>query len=967
MVPPTLSLDLTQPTALVLLLALPVFVAIDRATRRARTGLRRTATLAIRLLAFTLLVLALANPVIWTGSDRLATVFLLDRSASVTAATQQSAVDWINRALQAKPAMDRAAVVTFAGNASIEVPLTAAPVTVSLRDQLDVDHTNLADGLRVASGVLPPGGARRIVLLSDGNENQGNGLQATEALRAAGIPVDVVPLEASRGPEVVLRNLGLPDAIHKGEKFTLNVAIDSTVETEATVRILVDGKLDASQKTSLHVGNNSLVLGHDPLSPGEHSVEALVEPVRDTVSENNVAYGTLLVAGPPRVLLVEGDPGAAKYLAPALRLDGLSVDVAAPSILSGDVASLRQYDSIGLVNVPAPVIGASGLLALQSYVRDFGGGLVAIGGDRSFGVGGYRKTPLEETLPVTTDVRGRAAHTSVALVLVIDTSGSMSEGPTGATKIDLARQAAAGAVGQLDTLDQIGILAFDDQNHWIYPLQFLTDRATVDTSIAQLQPGGGTAIYPAVQAAYEAIVQRPAKVKHILLMTDGLAPNGDYEGLTAQMRKNGVTLSTIAIGTDADANLLQSLADWGRGRFYDATNPIDVPRFVLKETTEIARAAITEETFTPAVVDQSPALAGITAYAPLYGYVATTPKPSALVDLASPEHDPILAQWQYGLGRSMAFTSDVSARWSSAWASWAEFSRFWNQVFRWTVPSPQGQSLQIQTTVVGDRARIVVDSIASDGRYVNDAPTTATVAAPPNPGHPNATPRRVALVQTAPGRYSGETAADRQGSYLVEVSQNVPGQVAPATQVHGFTVPYPPEFDARPTDYGLLRELARRTGGAVLSRPDTAFSHNLRLADSAQPIWPYIIAALIPLFLLDVAVRRLRFSAADLAPVVERLKTRWAGQSERATHFATRLAASRHRTPPLPPAPARPVPRLSSNHPRPPPAPSISRPVRPPPLAARAPTPAAGGSAPATGSRLLAAKRRATPAAKTGG
>lgn len=973
MVPPTLSFDLARPAALVLLLALPVFVAIDRFSRRARAGPRRTATLAIRILGFTLLVLALANPVVWTGRDHLSTVFLLDRSASVTAAEQQSALDWINRALRAKPPTDRAAVVGFAGNASIEVPLTTAPGTVSPRDQLETDHTNLAGALRVASGVLPPNGARRIILLSDGNENQGNGLQETEALQAAGIPVDVVPLEATRGPEVVLRNLGLPSAIHRGESFTLNVAIDSTVETDATVRILVDGKLDQSQRVSLHVGNNSLVLGWDasrtPLSPGEHAFEALIEPARDTVTENNVAYGTLLVAGPPRVLLVEGDAGAARYLAPALRVDGLSVDVAAPSILSGDVASLRQYDTIGLVNVPAPVIGAAGLLALQSYVRDFGGGLVAIGGDRSFGVGGYRKTPLEDTLPVTMDVRGRAAHTSVALVLVIDTSGSMSEGPTGATKIDLARQAAAGAIEQLNAQDQIGILAFDDQNHWIYPLQFLTDQAAVDTSISRLQPGGGTAIYPAVQAAYDAIVQRPARIKHILLMTDGLAPNGDYEGLTARMRQNGVTLSTIAIGTDADANLLQNLADWGRGRFYDATNPIDVPRFVLKETTEIARAAITEETFTPTVVDQSPALAGISAYAPLYGYVATTPKPSALVGLASPEHDPILAQWQYGLGRSVAFTSDVSARWSGAWASWADFSRFWNQVFKWTVPSPEGQRLQVQTTVEGDRARIVVDSVTSDGRYVNDAPTTATIAAPPDPGQPNATPRRITLVQTAPGRYSGETAAARQGSYLVEVSQNVAGQAAPATQVHGFTVPYPPEFDERPTDYGLLRELARRTGGAVLTRPDGAFVHNLRLADSAQPIWPYLIAALIPLFLLDVAVRRLRFGLADLAPVAESLKTRWAGQSERATHFATRLAALRRRTRPVPPAPPRPAPRLSSSHPRPPPAPSISRPVRPPPppLVARAPTAASGGSAPATGSRLLAAKRRAAPASKTSG
>lgn len=965
MVPPTLSFELTQPNALALLLLIPVFVLIDRFTLRARSGMRRALTLGIRLLGFSLLVLALANPVVWTGSDNLSTVFVVDRSASVNADQQQSALAWIENAIRAKRPTDQAAVVAFAGDASIETPLTNAPGPVVPRGQLDLNHTNLANALQVARGVLPTGGARRIVLLTDGNENQGNALQEASTLRAAGIPVDVVAQGASNGPEVVLRSLSLPSAVHKGEKFTLDLAIDSTVETPAKVQILIDGKLDATQSVSLHVGNNSLVLGHDPLAPGEHTFEALVQPDKDTIAENNVAYGTLLVAGPPRVLLVEGDTGAAKYLAPALRTDGLTVEVAAPSILGADVSDLRQYDAIGLVNVPATEIGADGLLALQSYVRDFGGGLIAIGGDRSFGAGGYAKTPLEETLPVSMDVKGRTARTSVALMLVIDVSGSMSEGPPGATKIELARDAAAGAVQQLDPQDQLGILAFDDQNHWIYPMTYLTDPGAVNTAISRLQPGGGTEIYPALAAAYDAIVGKPAKVKHILLMTDGLAPNGDYEGLTAKMRENGVTLSTIAIGTDADQNLLQNLADWGRGRYYDATNPIDTPRFVLKETQEIARAAITEETFTPTTLDQTPVLNGITSYPPLLGYVATTAKPTATIGLVSPEQDPILAQWQYGLGRAVAFTSDASARWSASWASWSDFSRFWSQVFKYTVPSPQSQTLQVQTTMVGDQAQITVDAIGSDGRYVNDAPTTATVAVPPDPNHPEQGPRSLTLTQSAPGRYTGTISADAQGNYLIQVSQNVPGQAAPATQVHGFTVPYSPEFGELPTNYSLLRELARDTGGDVLTQPSQAFAHDLRLADSAQPIWPLLIAALIPLFLLDVAVRRLRFDLADLEPVVERIKTRWIGQSTRATQLAARLAASRRAPRPVAPRPARPTlhptPRPDAAH-----QPSPNRPPTPRPLPRPAPLPAASGASGPAGSRLLAAKRRAVPNGKAG-
>lgn len=936
-----MGLEFSRPIALLLLVLLVAFVAIDRQSRRAHASIRRYVLLAIRVLGFSALVLALAEPVIWTGTDTLSTVFLVDRSASVPLSEQQSAIDWIEQAVQAKHPDDRAAVISFAGDAAVEQGLSTAVSSVAPTAHLDREHTDVASALRLAEGVLPQGGSRRIVLLSDGNQNRGNALAEVPLLHADGIQVDAVSISTASGPEVAVRRLSVPPAIHKGERFTINLTISSTVETSAQVRLLIDQRLDTTQSFDLHVGENSLVVGHEPLSPGEHTLEVVVEPARDTVSENNVGYATLQVSGPPRVLLVEGDPGDSRFLSRALDASGLSVDVEAPSILGGDVAGLRQYDAIGLINLPATRIGPDGLIALRTYVQDFGGGLVVIGGDLSFGVGAYRKTPLEEALPVSMDVRGRQAHASVALILVIDTSGSMSEGPQGATKIELAREAALGATKELVDQDQIGIVAFDEQPHWILPTQNLTDRPALETAISRLESGGGTEIYPALKTAYDDIVNREAKVKHILLMTDGLAPMGDYEGLASQMRAHGVTLSTIAIGTDADLNLLQNLADWGRGRFYDASNPLDVPRFVLKETTEIARAAVTEETFTPAPVDQTPILNGITQTPPLYGYVATTPKPSALVGLESPEHDPILAQWQFGLGRAVAFTSDVTARWSSAWVSWGSFSQFWGQVFKWAVPAPQGESLQVQTTMAAGEANVVVDAIDSEGRYINDATTTATIASP------KGDVKTIPLDQVAPGRYAAQVPADDQGAYLVQVSQTVPGQATPVSQTSGFTVPYSPEFGGQATDVGLLRELAAGTGGSILTTPADSFAHDLRPADSAQPIWPYLIAALIPLFLLDVAIRRLRFSVADLSPVVDRVRLRWLGRSGAAAHLAARLAATRRASRPT----TGPAPRPSTLVARRAPAP-----VR---RASPAPGPVMPGAAPAN--RLLAAKRRAAP------
>jgi Mg-chelatase subunit ChlD len=942
-----MEFEFARPEALLLLGLLAIFVLIDRRSRRARSSVRRLVLLAVRSIGFVLLVAALAEPLVWTGTDTLSTVFLVDRSASVSASEQQRAIAWIEQAIQQRHPEDRAAVISFAGDAAVEQGLSQTTGPIALDAHLDQSHTDIAAALRLAQGVLPQGGSRRIVLLSDGNQNLENAMDELPALRAAGIPIDVVPLGASAGPEVAVRRLDVPSAIHKGERFTINLTLSSTVETSARVRFLIDQRLDATQTFDLHVGDNSLLVSHDPLPPGEHTLSVVVEPGRDTLPENNVGYATFQVAGPPRILLVEGDPGDARYLAKALEAAGLTTDVESPSILGGDVASLRQYDAVGLVNVPATRIGPDGLIALRSYVQDFGGGLVVIGGDRSFGVGGYARTPLEEALPVSMDVRGRQARANVVLILVIDTSGSMSEGPPGATKIDLAREAALGAVNELADHDQVGIIAFDEQPRWIYPTAFLTDRPALQSAISRLEAGGGTEIFPALQLAYNDIVNRSAKVKHILLMTDGLSPSGDYAGLTAKMRAQGITLSTIAIGTDADVNLLQNLADWGRGRFYDASNPLDVPRFVLTETTEVARAAVTEETFIPTTVDQTPILAGITRIPPLYGYVATTPKPAAVVGLESPEHDPILAQWQFGLGRAVAFTSDVTARWSASWVTWDAFSRFWAQVFKWTVPAPQSQNLQVRTTVANGQAHIVVDAVGSDGQYINDATTTAKVA------DPTGGVRTVELEQVAPGQYAADVPATAQGAYLVQVSQKTADQSTTATQTAGFTVPYSPEFGGLLTDTGFLRQLAGATGGRVLTRPAESFDHNLRPADAARPVWPDLIALLIPVFILDVAIRRLRFAPADLAPILERVRGRWLGTTGPATQLAIRLAAVRRASRPAP----RPVLRLQT-----PPA------ARHPPAPVRHPS-GSGSAVAAAGpptTRLLAAKRRAAPPPRGG-
>jgi uncharacterized membrane protein len=941
-----IGIEFSRPIAFALLALLPVFVLVDRYGHRARSTARRYLSLGLRLLGVTLLATALAGPVVYTGVDTLSTVFLLDRSASISPTQQQAALAWVQQAIQAKRPTDRAAVISFAADAAVEQELSATPSLIAPNAKLDTSRTNIAQALRLAEGILPPTGARRIVLLTDGGENRESALQETGALQAAGIAVDVVPIASASGPEVAVRSVGAPPALRQGERFTLTVTLTSTVETSGQLRLMVDDQLDSTQPIQIHVGENNLVYPHDPLPPGAHRFEAIVEPAQDTLAENNVGYATVQVNGPAGVLLVEGQPDAAHYLAPALRSEGLNVEVGAPSALGSDLSHLRQYDAIGLLNVAAPTIGASGLLALSSYVHDFGGGLVALGGDRSFGAGGYSKTPLEDALPVTTDVKARSVHPKIAVAIIVEDLEIQ-------TSDDIAKEATKKVVAQLTAQDEVAVS--DAQNGFPVPLGPVSDPAALATAIDSLRTGDPDSYAPYLAEAAKQLAGSTAKIKHIILVGDGDA-HGDYQTLVEQIASQGITVSTVATPAHQlrDAPTMQDIARWGHGGYFEVADPSGVPQIVLKETTDIARPAITEEPLVPAVQDQTPILEGIANYPQLAGYVATTAKPSATIGLVTPlEHDPILAQWQYGLGHAVAFTSDASARWSSSWLSWAEYSHFWGQVFKWAAPQPRSPTLQVQTSVSADQAHIVVDAVGVDGRDINDATTTATIASPPGPqgstGAP--TPRSVTLVQVAPGRYAADVPATQQGNYLVQVSQAVPGNATPATQTSSFSIPYSPEYAGLPLNFGLLRELAQQTNGAVLTQPAESFAHNLRLVDSAKPIWPYLIGALVPLFLIDVAARRLRVGSAELRRVAGRVQVRWRGQTGRAAAFAAQLATSRRIVQPAAPRPVlHPAPPISRR------APTPVRRVEPP---SAEPSPSSGLPA---GSRLLVAKRRATAA-----
>jgi hypothetical protein len=529
--------------------------------------------------------------------------------------------------------------------------------------------------------------------------------------------------------------------------------------------------------------------------------------------------------------------------------------------------------------------------AITSYVQNLGGGLVVIGGEQSYGVGRYNRTPLEEALPVKMDLRGRTLTASVALELVIDASGSMAGGP-GSSKMDLAKEAAIRATELLSEQDQLGVISFDDTPRWVVPTAFLEDTAAVQAQIGSIAPGGGTAIFPALETAYNDIVTREAKVRHILLLTDGLSSGGDYDRLTALMQANNITLSTIAVGSDADFALMQRLANLGRGRYFEGNDPFEVPQMIVKDTQEVARAAIVEEPFRPTQVGASPMLDGIDVgqMPPLLGYVSTTPKPTSQVLLVSNQVDPVLSEWQYGLGHVVAWTSDAKNRWAQDMLTWPEFSRFWSQVVKRTIPVPVDRNLQVQITPEGSMARVTVDSVSDDKAYQNFLKTSATVVDPAN------AQSQITLPQVAPGRYETQIPINKEGAYFLNIMQADGNGAIVGARPAGFVVPYSQEYRDLRANPDLLGQLAGLTGGRVVEDPKSVFDRDRRVDGQPRELWPWLMALALLLFIFDVAARRLRLGWMDAERAWAYVLDTWLGRARlAAAPAAARLLAAKGR------------------------------------------------------------------------
>jgi uncharacterized membrane protein len=850
------------------LLLIPlVWVAVIFVARHGVMQLsRRTLVLAtsLRLMAVTLLIVALAGLRLPLTGGPVNTIFLLDTSASILPATQAAARLWIERAAESSAPDDRFALLTFGSETRIEQPFGRADFGDDLPPAGVDEHTNLESALRLAASLFPPNAPKRIVLLSDGNQTAGDVTRAAEVVAAQGAQVDVVPLLAEPGVDAAVTEVAPPSALRAEESFEVRVTVTSTTQGEATLRLFMNETLVSEGPVELQYGQNVYTIQQPGVEEGFYSFRAQVVAEDDQRPQNNDAFGYSQVGPKSIVLVVENTVGDAILLTQALQVAGIQAQNVSPAQLPVRAEDFEDVASVVLVNIPASQLTDQQMQALQDYVQNIGGGLVALGGAASFGMGDYGGTPLEHALPVISQPPDHEELPTLALALLIDKSGSMNEGSP-VSKIAMAREAAAQAVEILQTGDVLGVLAFEYSPQWVVrpaPVNNADDAQNVVRRVSTIEAGGGTDIYNALQLAYDTMRRTPAQVKHIILVTDGQSTSapGLWETLMTRMRRDHITLSAVAIGADADQNLLQRLVRLGDGRYYYADVPENIPQVVTKESERASRSLVMSRLFQPRVVAASPILRAIIADSlpNLTAFVRTEPKPAAETPLLSDTSDVILAQWQYGLGRAVAWTSDAGQDWAADWGEWPQNQRFWAQMVRWTMPSPLNPQLATQVQVDGNDVTVSVDSVDEQGSIRNLLNTEVAVAGPELRAFSQNLP------QTAPGRYEGTLTTDKAGVYALKITQ-YDGDTPVVEQITGAVVPVAAEFLSFETDYRLLRRLAVVTGGKVLANASEAFRHDRPPPEGYnRPFWqPLVVFALI-LFVADIGVRRLRFTWYEL-------------------------------------------------------------------------------------------------------
>ena len=851
-----MRLHFTEPVWLWLLLpafawTIWLFVKSDVHIGKAR----RWIALALRSIVLLFLIFAIAGVQVLKSKDGVNVFYVLDRSESIPPAQQEAARMYVNESSEEKQPEDAGGVIVFGGNTGIEFNLNKVVQLEQVQAVVSPDATDLAGAIRLATAAFPEAGQKRIVILSDGNENVGDAIEASIASRSMDVSIDVIPLGAERKNDVVVKELQVPPNLKKGQTFDAKIFIESELAQRVTMRIYRNDEFLGEQAVELEAGKNLFSFPQTLENPGFYDYEVKIEARGDAIIQNNEAVSYTTIQGDPRVLIISENPEADQMLASVLRDGKLDVRLVGVSGFPETLAEMQSYDSIILSNVAAGEKGREEWRLLESAIRDFGVGFVCIGGDQSFTAGGYRGTPLEDYLPVSMELDSKKVLPRGALALVM-------HGMEFNNGNQVARDVAIGALDALGPEDEMGVLLWDGSVRWLFELQKVGDKRALGQQINGMNQGDLPDFQRIMELGYDGLKKSTANIKHMIVFSDG-DPGAPTQQLMDAMVGDKITVSTVLISGHAGPQTMIQIAEQGRGRFYNVTNPNFLPQIFLKETAVILKSAIFENPFLPQLVSSSETVRGLDGWPTLLGYVATTLKDRADTPLMTDKGDPLLAHWQYGLGRSVAFTSDARSKWAQGWQSWGAYSQFWNQVVQWSLRKVDASDFQTEIEIDNGEGFVAVEALDGDGNFRNFL-TLQTVVVDPKGER-----QLVYLDQVGPGRYEGRFDTRDVGTYQLNVLDLQDG-VLRGSQSVGASVSYSPEFNATEPNLHLLNRLVDIGGGRIVNPAlfeDNPFVHDRKETYQPVDLWEQLLKLAVILFVIDIAIRRVSLDRDQIAAV----------------------------------------------------------------------------------------------------
>ncbi|HWB19752.1 MAG TPA: VWA domain-containing protein [Phycisphaerales bacterium] len=895
---------------LLLLLLIPCYLL----ARKSAGGMSRgKATLVFALRAIVLLLLAatLAHPV-WARKGKGVTVtILLDRSLSIPLQLKQQAQKFLQEAVQSKGTDDRVAVITLAKEATIAaMPDPNTDVTLA-QESGDLTATNLAAGIRLALAITPDDTANRFVLVSDGNETDESVMAAAQVAKANNIPIDVLVQQYEHRNEVVFDRVVAPARARIGQSANVKLVLRSQGSVPGRVSLKMNGLpidlngADAGDalEVTLQPGTTVLPVTVSLDDAGPQQFQAIFEPDDprdDMVDQNNSGVAVTYVSGEGRVLVVGDGETESEKLVAAMQAAKIQVDLLGPDQIEG-LVQLSGYDAVIFVDIPRYAMTDQQVRDLHAYVHDLGGGFLMVGGPESFGAGGWIDSDVAKLLPVDLDPPQTRQMPRGALALIMH-SCEMAQGNFWGEKVAIA------AIEALSRLDYVGITVFGwggggvNGSTWAFKMQPVGDKSAAIAAAKTMQVGDMPSFDDSMELAYQGLTDPTIRAgqRHAIIISDG-DPSAPSNTVLQKYIKLGITVTAIMVGghgTQGDMNKMNAIATQTGGRFYNITNPNKLPAIFIKEAHMVSRSLIQEGAYNAAVASHLPGPAqGYSTVPGIQGYILTGLRSglaqTPIVIPTTEGNDPLYAYWNYGLGRSMAFTADLYGKWGQLWVKWSEFVAFWEQSIRWLMRPASPQNMSISTRVEGDRALVEIEALNADSSFENFLQTDAVVITP------NADAKPLSLQQVGPGRYSGEFKTDEAGAYLVNVTYRAGAANAPSSQGSlqaAVAVPYSREFRSVRDNRALMIELAESTKGRQLdpSNPQAADLFNkdtLPVPSSPRPVWDLLAIIAACLFVVDVAARRLAMDLQVVRNFIARMRGR-RGDASGETVAAWRKARS---------------------------------------------------------------------------